>query len=241
VRCETSPANTSKEPAKRIKVASANRIIAGVILLILLASLYLTLWYTGLLATLMNKQGLQAHADMLGAWVVILAMMTAIVISPIPSGPIAMAAGAAYGPIWGASYVIIGAEAGAIIAFLVGRLLGYEALSRWTEGRNLLERLSGERSQNWLMLVVFGSRLVPFISFDLVSYAAGVTPLALWRFALATLAGVVPASVLLAYFGEAIMIADPAYQTAAIILVGTVTLAPILGRLLWQRYRRSSS
>jgi uncharacterized membrane protein YdjX (TVP38/TMEM64 family) len=41
------------------------------------------------------------------------------------------------------------------------------------------------------MTIVFVSRLLPFISFDIVSYAAGLTRLAMWRFAVATLAGIV--------------------------------------------------
>jgi len=56
-------------------------------------------------------------------------------------------------------------------------------------------------SQNALMGSVFASRLLPFISFDVVSYAAGLTPLAWWRFAVATVAGIAPASFLLAHFG----------------------------------------
>ena len=51
------------------------------------------------------------------------------------------------------------------------------------------------------MGVVFASRLLSFISFDVISYAAGLTVLSFWRFALATLAGVAPASFLLAHFG----------------------------------------
>ncbi len=51
------------------------------------------------------------------------------------------------------------------------------------------------------MWAVFASRLMPFVSFDLVSYAAGLSNLTFWRFALATLAGIIPASFLLAHFG----------------------------------------
>jgi uncharacterized membrane protein YdjX (TVP38/TMEM64 family) len=48
-----------------------------------------------------------------------------------------------------------------------------------------------------------------FISFDAVSYAAGLTPLAFWQFMVATLVGMIPISFLLAYFGEELITADP--------------------------------
>lgn len=72
------------------------------------------------------------HLDILvarsGLWgpVVIVAPMTvAVVASPIPSALIALAAGAAYGHLWGTVQVVIGAELGALIAFGLARILGH--------------------------------------------------------------------------------------------------------------------
>jgi uncharacterized membrane protein YdjX (TVP38/TMEM64 family) len=42
--------------------------------------------------------------------------------------------------------------------------------------------------------IVMALRLITFISFDIVSYASGLTSLKPWRFALATLVGVIPVS-----------------------------------------------
>lgn len=129
----------------------------------------------------------------------IVALMTfAIVASPIPSAPIALAAGLIYGHLWGTVLVVIGAELGAIAAFVIARHLG----------RDRIERLLGDRmqnrflgSQNALMATVFASRLLPFVSFDIISYAAGLSQITFWRFGLATLAGIVPASFVLAHLG----------------------------------------
>ncbi len=57
-------------------------------------------------------------------------MAIAVVISPIPSLPLDIAAGAAFGPLLGATYAVIGAEIGAITSFLIGRALGREVLTR---------------------------------------------------------------------------------------------------------------
>ncbi|PQO22391.1 hypothetical protein C2I36_13410 [Rhodobacteraceae bacterium WD3A24] len=162
-----------------------------------------------------------------------MALMTAAVAaSPIPSAPIALAAGAVYGHTAGTIYVAVGAAIGALIAFGLARWLGRDAVERWLGGR-LKSGFLG--SQTALMGTVFLSRLMPFVSFDLISYAAGLSRLRLWRFALATFAGIVPASFALAHFGRTAM--DDGGQTAAVIALslGLLTLGSVTIATLRQR------
>lgn len=56
-------------------------------------------------------------------WLVVLLMALAIVASPIPSGPIALIAGALYGTLEGGILVWTGAVMGAVIDFLLSRVL----------------------------------------------------------------------------------------------------------------------
>jgi uncharacterized membrane protein YdjX (TVP38/TMEM64 family) len=142
-------------------------------------------------------------------------MTVAVVASPIPSAPVALASGAAYGHYAGTLYVALGSEIGALVAFLIARGLGHGPV----------ERLLGEKadyglldSQNALTLTVFVSRLLPFVSFDAMSYAAGLSRLQFWRFALATMAGILPASFVLAHFGSAAM--DGTFGSAEWIALG---------------------
>jgi len=61
---------------------------------------------------------LRAAVERMGAFgplAVILGLAAAVVISPIPSAPIAVAAGAAFGTVWGGVYVALGAELGALM------------------------------------------------------------------------------------------------------------------------------
>lgn len=216
------------------------KMAVGLALVLALAALYWWLWRSGALEILGDEQALRGQVRQLGFWgpmAVIVMIAGAIVLSPIPSGPIALVAGAVYGPALGTIYVVAGAEAGAIIAFWIARIFGYEFVRRWSRVEPLLEQLRKSRSQNWLMVIVFASRLVPFISFDAISYAAGLTPLAFWRFAVATLIGVVPISFLLTYFGEELMTADPTRMIIVAVVVGGITLVPLGLKLLWDRYR----
>ena len=172
------------------------------------------------------------HLDMLveraGLWgpVLIVTLMTvAVVASPIPSAPIALAAGAAYGHLWGTVQVVIGAELGALIAFGLARILGHDVLRR-VFGDRVDAGLLG--SQTALTVTVFASRLMPFVSFDIISYAAGLSKLHAWRFALATLAGIIPASFLLAHFGGEAVSGDLGRATWAVLGLGLVTGLPLL-------------
>lgn len=165
------------------------------------------------------------RAGPLGPLAVVSLMTIAVVASPIPSAPIALASGAAYGHYAGTLYVALGSEIGALTAFFIARGLGREPV----------ERILGERanygllgSQNALTLTVFISRLLPFVSFDAMSYAAGLSRLHFWRFALATLAGIIPASFVLAHVGSAAMEGTFGGAELVTLGLGLVTGLPFL-------------
>jgi uncharacterized membrane protein YdjX (TVP38/TMEM64 family) len=205
---------------------------------VLLGAGYLALAWSGALDHLQDPAALRRtvlSAGWAGGAAVVGLMAIAIVMSPLPSAPIALAAGMVYGHTFGTVLVLAGAELGALIAFAIARRAGRAAVERWL-GRAGVGRLEG--SQGTLMAIVFITRLMPFISFDAVSYAAGVTPLSLWRFALATLAGILPASFLLAHFGAELTSAEAGRASLALLALGGVVLAPLVLRLIKQLRRR---
>jgi uncharacterized membrane protein YdjX (TVP38/TMEM64 family) len=78
------------------------------------------------------------------------------------------------------------------------------------------------------MMAVFVSRLVPFMSFDLVSYAAGLTTIKLWRFAMATLFGLMPVSFVLAHMGSEIVDSSGLELMVITLLAGLLLVIPII-------------
>ncbi len=194
--------------------------------LAVIALLYLV-WGTDLL-TRFDRVAIGETVVEVGVWgpaLIVVLMIIAVVASPLPSAPIALAAGAAYGHFAGTVYVAIGAELGAMIAFLIARCLG----------RGAVVRLLGDKadfgllgSQNVLTMIVFTSRLLPFVSFDAMSYAAGLSKLHLWRFLLATFAGIIPASFLLAHFGSEVMSGEFSEVEWLVLGLGFLTAMPIL-------------
>lgn len=196
--------------------------VAAVLALIALA------WVMGWLPDNIDRATIESRITAAGPWgplTVIALMMAAVVASPIPSAPIALASGAAYGHYAGTAYVAIGSEIGAIAAFVIARGLGRGAIERWLGDKADFGLLG---SQNALTLAVFVSRLLPFVSFDAMSYAAGLTGLHFWRFALATIAGILPASFLLAHVGGAAMDGNFGLAGWGALALGLATGLPLL-------------
>ncbi|NKB82039.1 MAG: TVP38/TMEM64 family protein [Nitrospirales bacterium] len=153
----------------------------------------------------MNPTQLVNYLHSLGGFgpvVFIVMMTTAVIISPIPSLPLDLAAGIAFGPMLGTVYAVIGAEIGAIVSFVIGRVLGREVISRLL-GVNVV--FCEKCSDHHLIGLVFVSRLLPIFSFDIVSYGAGLTNISLRAFALATLVGMIPPTFALTYLGGSII------------------------------------
>lgn len=215
----------------------------GALFLASLAGAYWLLHETGALSTILDNDALHARVVQMGPWgpaAIVALMVLAILISPIPSAPIALAAGAAYGHGWGTLYVLLGAEAGALAAFGLARFVGHETVHRWFGGR-LSVGLIG--SQNALMGIVFASRLLPFLSFDIVSYAAGLTVLSFWRFAIATVAGIAPTSFVLAHFGSEMGSGETNRIFLSVLALGGLTLIPVAATLFrdWRARRHAAA
>lgn len=162
---------------------------------------------------------------------VVLLRGVAAILAIVPSSPLVIAAGASHGLVWGSLYVLIGAELGAILAFLIGRALGRPFVERrgWVEkltktryGRWLLE---GDASQGRLTLAVLYCRLLPGLNLDGLSYVAGMTPLKLWRFGLATFGGLLPYTVLLIAIGHHLREAQLVYVAGLVFALIALTAA----------------
>ena len=155
--------------------------------------------------------------------VFMLTMAAAIVISPIPSLPLDILAGTLFGPVLGTLYAAVGATLGAVASFLIARLLGREVLSRFLSGHINFCR---DCSDKLLTRIVLVSRLIPFVSFDIVSYGAGLTALSLWKFAFATFAGMLPLTFLYVSAGSAVLGNRPLTVVGGLLMVALFFLLP---------------
>ncbi|MGM0782780.1 MAG: TVP38/TMEM64 family protein [Pseudomonadota bacterium] len=168
----------------------------------------------------------------LGPLLLLLLMILAVVVGPLPTLPVTAAAGLAFGLFPGALLSIGGAMTGAMIAFTLARLLGRNVL-RARLPKNPLFGIEG--SQRLLFLTVLVTRLVPIFSFALVSYAAGVTAITPGRFALGTTLGMLPMTLVFASLGQTFELHPLLSITAAVVMLTAMTLLP------WYLSRRRHS
>jgi len=214
--------------------ARLRRALLGLVVVLAASPLWWTPAVEGIAVLADDPETSIRTAGAFGPVAVVGLIALATVIAPIPGGPIAVAAGALYGALAGGALTLAGASLGAIVAFGIARGLGRDAV----RGSRLVAVawIARPRSQGRLMTLVFLSRLVPVISFDAVSYAAGLSALTPWRFALATLAGIVPMSFLLAAVGAGLA-HEPGGQAPLMARLIGLTAVPFLMTVLMRRRR----
>ena len=159
------------------------------------------------------------------------------VILIIPSLPLDALGGAVFGPLLGTIYSVCGAMAGSLITFYFARWLGRDALTRLLKKDITFCDMCTERQ---LVYVIFFARLLPMISFDLISYGAGLTNISYRGFITATLLGLVPLTFAVSYSGRSFFSASRSSLIIGGIVVALFFLVPIWikRRNPWGLYER---
>ena len=138
-------------------------VIKGVLALSLVLFLFLS-EYVWDIVSLFHPDRIQeilVKAGSLAPFFYMIIMALAVVVSPIPSVPLDVAAGVFFGPFLGTIYSAIGALGGAVASFLIARFLGREMIERFLGGHiNFCTKCSNRL----LTKVIFLSRLLPFVS-----------------------------------------------------------------------------
>lgn len=89
--------------------------------------------------------------------------------------------------------------AGAMLCFVLARWLGRDAVEKLTS-KGALKQVDEFFDKHGKQSILI-ARLLPFMSFDIVSYAAGLTSMGFWGFVVATGIGQLPASIIYSYVG----------------------------------------
>lgn len=129
-----------------------------------------------------------------------LLMILQSVAAPLPAFLITFANGLLFGVWWGAALSWSSAMLGAALCFCIARYFGRPLVVKLTSESALAS--SDRFFERYGKHAVLIARLVPIVSFDVISYGSGLTGMRFLGFWLATGIGQLPATILYSYLGD---------------------------------------
>nr|UWI52049.1 TVP38/TMEM64 family protein [Clostridioides difficile] len=182
--------------------------------------------------SMLNLDAIKEYILSFGVWAPIISfalMILQSIAAPLPAFLITFANAALFGWVNGAILSWVSAMAGAAICFVIGRFLGRDVVVKLTS-KFALESIDGFFDKYGKHTILI-ARLLPFISFDLVSYAAGLTSMSFISFFVATGVGQLPATIVYSYVGGMLTGGAKVMMTGLLILFALSVLVYMLKKI----------
>ena len=176
-----------------------------------------------------NLDTVAAYIRSFGAYAMafsFLLMVFSSLIAPLPAFMITLSNAAIFGWWQGAILSWSSAMVGAALCFFLARGLGRDVIEKLA-GRGALAGVEGY-FQKYGSKTILVCRLLPFVSFDAVSYFAGLTPIKFLPFFIATGIGQTPATIVYSYVGGMLTGGAKALMIGLLCLFSLVILAGII-------------
>lgn len=156
-------------------------------------------------------------------------MIVQSVAAPLPAFLITFANAALFGWVWGAVLSWSSAMAGAALCFFIAKFLGRDVVEKLTS-KYAIDSIDKffDKYGKYTILVC---RLLPFISFDIVSYAAGLTSMEFLPFFIATGIGQLPATIVYSYVGGMLTGGRKLFVTGLLILFALTIVIYMLRKI----------
>ena len=171
-----------------------------------------------------------------GAYAVVISFLLMIfqsIAAPLPAFLLTFANANLFGWWQGAILSWTSAMAGAAACFYIARILGRDVAEKLTSKSGLaqIDTFFERYGKNTILIC----RLLPFISFDIVSYAAGLTSMSFMSFFIATGIGQLPATIVYSYVGGMLTGGAKLFVTALMILFALSALIFMLRKIYMDR------
>ncbi len=227
------------ESDKSIKLRKTITILSLILMLALWGAVF---WYVGnpLIKYISEPEKFQAWVDshgIIGRVLFIAAMILQIVVAVIPGEPFEIAAGYAFGFWEGTLLCEIAILLGSAIVFIFVKKFGVKALQLFfsLEKINSLKFVKNSKKFRKLVFVIM---LIPGTPKDLLTYAAGLTPLQLNEWLVLTCLARIPSVVTSTIGGHALGGAE--YLTATIVFAVTAAVS-LLGLYVFNKISERKS
>lgn len=163
-------------------------------------------------------------------------MVFSSVVAPLPAFLITFSNAAIFGWWQGAILSWSSAMAGAALCFSIARALGRDTVERFA-GRGALAGVEDYFAKYGSRTILI-CRLLPFVSFDAVSYFAGLTPVTFASFFIATGIGQLPATVVYSYVGGMLTGGVKYFVTALLCIFALSILVMIVKNIYTERQEK---
>jgi uncharacterized membrane protein YdjX (TVP38/TMEM64 family) len=130
------------------------------------------------------------------AYIIAYALNTISIMPPIAA--LSLTAGLAFGAVWGALYLMIGAMIGTTATFLISRYFGRNLIEKMLKGK--FKDLDEKLAKNGFMTILF-FRVIPLVPYEVLNYAGGLSRIKFRDYFFATLFGLIPGVIVSAFFG----------------------------------------
>ncbi|HFZ8995994.1 TPA: TVP38/TMEM64 family protein [Citrobacter freundii] len=165
-------------------------------------------------------------------------MVFQAVAAPLPAFLITFANASLFGALWGGALSWVSSMAGAALCFYIARIMGREAVEKLT-GKTALRSMDAffDRYGKDTILVC---RLLPFVPFDPISYAAGLTSLRFRSFIIATGVGQLPATIVYSWAGSMLTGGTFWFVSGLFILFALMIIIGVARTIYDKRQKRNS-
>lgn len=167
----------------------------------------------------LNLESVKEYILSFGVWAPIMSfalMLLQSIAAPLPAFLITFANAAIFGWVYGAILSWSSAMAGAALCFFIAKYLGRNIVYKLTNKYALdsIDHFFEKYGKHTILI----ARLLPFMSFDLVSYGAGLTSMKFVPFFIATGVGQLPATIIYSYVGGMLTGSAKVVMTGLLIL-----------------------
>ena len=169
-----------------------------------------------------------------GPLILILAMIAQMFLIIVPSIMLMVVTILTYGPIWGSLIVFFAVFSASTVGYGVGKYLG----------ENRVKKIIGHKSEEkvaaflkdygfWAVII---TRLNPFLSNDAISFVGGILKMGYWKFTGATLLGITPLIIFIAFLGK-----STANLKLGLFWGSIISLILFIGYIWWDKKRKNNS
>ena len=190
----------------------------------------------------MSVESIIGYIRSFGAYAVIISFLLMVfqsVAAPLPAFLITFANAAIWGWWKGAILSWSSAMAGALLCFVIARVAGRDAVIKLTSkfAMDSIEQYFERYGKHTILIC----RLLPFVSFDFVSYAAGLTAMGVVPFLVATGLGQLPATIVYSYVGGMLTGSVKMVVTALLLIFALFTLVALLKKIYNDRHKETKA